>query len=46
MEICAIKFGPEVDELQEAGLETVPGVHVRSPAHRRGPGRARMQAAA
>lgn len=31
MEICAIKFGPEVDELQEAGLETVPGVHVRSP---------------
>lgn len=31
MEVCAIKFGPEVDELQEAGLETVPGVHVRSP---------------
>ena len=31
MEICAIKFGPEVDELAEAGLETVPGRHVVSP---------------
>lgn len=31
MEICAIKFGPEVDELQEAGLTTVPGRMVRSP---------------
>jgi len=31
MEICAIKFGPDVDELQEAGLETVPGKMVRSP---------------
>lgn len=31
MEICAIKFGPEVDELEEAGLETVPGEMVRSP---------------
>jgi flavin reductase (DIM6/NTAB) family NADH-FMN oxidoreductase RutF len=31
MEICAIKFGPEVDELQEAGLETTPGKMVRSP---------------
>lgn len=31
MEICAIKFGPEVDELAEAGLETVPGHAVRSP---------------
>ena len=31
MEICAIKFGPETDELAEAGLETVPGVHVSSP---------------
>jgi len=31
MEICAIKFGPEVDELAEAGLETVPGLHVRTP---------------
>lgn len=31
MEICAIKFGPEVDELAVAGLETVPGLHVRSP---------------
>ncbi len=31
MEICAIKFGPEVDELAEAGLETVPGTHVRTP---------------
>ena len=31
METCAIKFGPEVDELAEAGLETVPGKSVRSP---------------
>lgn len=31
MEICAIKFGPDVDELKEAGLETVPGEKVRSP---------------
>lgn len=31
MEICAIKFGPEVDELAEAGLETTPGKHVNSP---------------
>ena len=31
MEICAIKFGPEVDEIAEAGLTTVPGVKVKSP---------------
>jgi flavin reductase (DIM6/NTAB) family NADH-FMN oxidoreductase RutF len=31
MEICAIKFGPDVDELKQAGLETVPGDMVRSP---------------
>ena len=31
MEICAIKFGPDLDELAEAGLETVPGEAVRSP---------------
>jgi flavin reductase (DIM6/NTAB) family NADH-FMN oxidoreductase RutF len=31
MEICAIKFGPEVDELQEAGLTTVQGTMVGSP---------------
>lgn len=31
MEVCAIKFGPEVDELREAGLETVPGKMVCSP---------------
>lgn len=31
MEICAVKFGPEVDELAEAGLETVPGTMVGSP---------------
>jgi flavin reductase (DIM6/NTAB) family NADH-FMN oxidoreductase RutF len=31
MEICAIKFGPGVDELAEAGLETVPGLAVKSP---------------
>jgi flavin reductase (DIM6/NTAB) family NADH-FMN oxidoreductase RutF len=30
MEICAIKFGPEVDELDEAGLATAPGQMVRS----------------
>ena len=31
MEICAIKFGPDVDELALAGLDTVPGTMVRSP---------------
>jgi flavin reductase (DIM6/NTAB) family NADH-FMN oxidoreductase RutF len=31
METCAIKFGPEVDEMAEAGLATVPGKMVRSP---------------
>ena len=31
MEICAIKFGPEVDELKESGLDTTPGLMVRSP---------------
>lgn len=31
MEICAIKFGPDVDELAVAGLETAPGEMVRSP---------------
>lgn len=31
MEVCAIKFGPEVDELGEAGLATTPGQMVRSP---------------
>lgn len=31
MEICAIKFGPDVDELEESGLATVPGLKVRSP---------------
>jgi flavin reductase (DIM6/NTAB) family NADH-FMN oxidoreductase RutF len=31
METCAIKFGPEVDEIAEAGLTTVPGTMVRSP---------------
>jgi flavin reductase (DIM6/NTAB) family NADH-FMN oxidoreductase RutF len=31
MEICAIKFGPHVDELALAGLDTVPGMMVRSP---------------
>ncbi|MBU9376215.1 flavin reductase family protein [Burkholderia multivorans] len=31
MEICAIKFEPGVDELVEAGLETVPGRMVSSP---------------
>ncbi|MGO7741077.1 flavin reductase, partial [Rhizobium johnstonii] len=25
MEVCAIKFGPEVDEISEAGLATAPG---------------------
>jgi len=31
MEICAIKFGAEINELDEAGLATVPGVHVACP---------------
>jgi flavin reductase (DIM6/NTAB) family NADH-FMN oxidoreductase RutF len=31
MEICAIKFSPDVDELALAGLETAPGTMVRSP---------------
>ena len=31
MEVCAIKFGPEVDELSEAGLATTAGRMVRSP---------------
>jgi flavin reductase (DIM6/NTAB) family NADH-FMN oxidoreductase RutF len=31
MEVCAIKFGPDVDEIAEAGLTTVPGEMVRSP---------------
>lgn len=31
MEICAIKFGPEVNELEEAGLTTVAGHRVGSP---------------
>ncbi|MFK3779571.1 flavin reductase family protein [Agrobacterium sp. NPDC089420] len=31
MEVCAIKFGPEVDEMEEAGLATVRGQMVRSP---------------
>jgi len=31
MEVCAIKFGPEIDEMEEAGLATVAGQMVRSP---------------
>jgi flavin reductase (DIM6/NTAB) family NADH-FMN oxidoreductase RutF len=31
MEVCAIRFGPDVDELAEAGLTPVPGTHVRAP---------------
>ncbi|KQS71416.1 flavin reductase [Rhizobium sp. Leaf371] len=31
MEVCAIKFGPEVDEMEEAGLATVSGRMVKSP---------------
>ncbi|KGD74868.1 flavin reductase [Tatumella morbirosei] len=31
MEICAIKFAPDIDELQEAGLKTVPGQQVKCP---------------
>ena len=30
-EICAIKFGPDVNELEQAGLHTVAGEAVRSP---------------
>ncbi len=31
MEICAIKFGPEINELEEAGLTLAPGRMVGSP---------------
>lgn len=31
MEVCAIKFGPEVNELDEARLATTPGQMVKSP---------------
>lgn len=31
MEICAIKFGPGINEMEEAGLETVPGEMLCSP---------------
>lgn len=31
MEICAIKFGPKVNEIEHAGLHTVPGTAVKSP---------------
>lgn len=31
MDVCAVKFGPDVDELAEAGLETVPGTRVKAP---------------
>jgi flavin reductase (DIM6/NTAB) family NADH-FMN oxidoreductase RutF len=31
MEICAIKFGPHIDELAEAGLTAVAGTQVASP---------------
>lgn len=31
MEVCAIKFGPEVDEIAEAGLTPLPGHTVRTP---------------
>jgi len=31
MEICSIKFAPDVDELKIAGLKTAPGETVRSP---------------
>lgn len=31
MEVCAIKFGPDVNEMEEAGLATVAGQAVRSP---------------
>ena len=31
MNVCAVPFGPEVDELAEAGLTALPGVRVGSP---------------
>ena len=31
MNVCAIAFPPEVDELEAAGLTPMPGVHVKSP---------------
>ena len=38
MEICAIKFGPEVNEIEHAGLHTVPGTAVKSPRILEAPG--------
>ncbi|MGO8506398.1 flavin reductase family protein, partial [Rhizobium leguminosarum] len=37
MEVCAIKFGPEVDELSEAGLATIAGSWVRTLKKLNGP---------
>ncbi len=37
LEICSVKFPPEVDELETAGLENVPGETVRSPRILRAP---------
>lgn len=31
MEICAIKFGPDVNEIEQAGLHLAPGTAVKSP---------------
>lgn len=31
MNVCAVPFPPEVDELQRAGLTAVPGTHVKCP---------------
>jgi flavin reductase (DIM6/NTAB) family NADH-FMN oxidoreductase RutF len=31
MNVCAIAFPPEIDELRAAGLTAIPGVHVKSP---------------
>jgi flavin reductase (DIM6/NTAB) family NADH-FMN oxidoreductase RutF len=31
MNICAVPFGPEVDELERAGLDVIPGTAVASP---------------
>ena len=42
MNVCAVPFPPDVDELAMAGLTAVKGVHVGLPAHRRGAGGARM----
>jgi flavin reductase (DIM6/NTAB) family NADH-FMN oxidoreductase RutF len=37
MNVCAVPFGPDIDELREAGLTAMPGVKVQSPWIREAP---------